>query len=170
MDVPFFIEALNPQEQEKFGICAKVRAYLEKQQVAPLPCAASIDEVNANLQSLKEGHHKPVIFVINTLNAREMIKILDPIIGELPALFFRRTLQAGQSGLNEYLVPAPEIAQTMQMLGKLTLRLTSIWYYGPKNIDIIADHAGGALARFLKEKEFRCIESANKFGQISPKG
>lgn len=170
MDIPVFIEALKPEEQEKFGVCAKVRAYLAKHQIAPLPLATTVDEVNASIKALKDANHEPSIFVINTLNARELIKNLDPIMGERPALFFRRSLQAGQSGLTEYLVPAPDVAQTMQMLGKLTLRLTSVWYYGPKTIDMIAEHAGGALVRFLAEKEFRYIENANKFGQISPKG
>ncbi|MBI3832557.1 MAG: hypothetical protein HY291_23750 [Planctomycetes bacterium] len=170
MDIPVFIETLKPEEQDKFGICAKVRGYLAKHNIAPLPTATTVDEVNAAIKALQDAGHTPAIFVVNTLNARELIKNLDPLMGERPALFFRRALQAGQSGLTEYLVPAPDVAQTMQMLGKLTLRLTSVWYYGPKNIDTISEHAGGALVRFLTEKEFRCIENANKFGQIAPKG
>jgi len=169
MNLPIFIEALSPQDQEKCGVCDKVRARLAAHGLAPLPYATTLDEVAAMLQAIKAAGHTPAIFVLNTLNARQLISSLDPLMGETPALYFRRTLQAGQSGLNEYLLPEPEKAETMRLLGKLTLRLTSVWYYGSKNLDTIADQAALALARFLKDREFRMIEAANKFGQVGPR-
>ena len=74
---------------------------------------------------------------------------------------FRQPL--GQSGLAEYLLPDPDTAHTLHVLGKLTLRLSSVWYYGAHTLDSAAERATEALLAYLKDRDFRRIEAARSW-------
>lgn len=157
--VPLFIESTFAREQ---GIdpCARICRNLIEAHVAPIPYGEDFDQVVQVARSLGGAQCRAAIFVVNTLGAKDMLKRLDPIMGETPALFLRRGLMAGQSGLADFLVPDPDTAHTMQVLGKLTLRLTTIWHFGRNNLDALACNAAQALLRFLETNEFRYLEVA----------
>lgn len=160
--VPFMIESRFARE-EGFDPCARICRILMKAGFSPVPHGESVAEVNQIAGSLKSVGCEAAIFVVNTLDAKAMLKRLDSVMGETPALFLRRELMAGKSGLTDHLVPDPDTAHTMHVLGKLTVRLTSIWYYGSRNLDKVAGHAADALLRFLEDRQFRHIESMRNF-------
>lgn len=157
--IPFFVESQFAHEQG-MDPCARIWRRLRVAHVEPVPFGQTVAEVNQIARSMKEARCTPAIFVVNTLNAKDMLKRLDPVIGETPTLFLRRELMLGQSGLAEYLLPDPETAHTLHVLGKLTLRLSSIWYYGARTMDSVAERATEALLAFLLDRDFRRIETA----------
>jgi hypothetical protein len=164
--IPFFIEVPDPKGTSDQHICAKISAILHQQNIDPLPFAGSLNETLQVMGALKHAQLTPAIFVINTFGAKEILPELNPVLGETPALFLRRGMFAGKSGLMETLAPNPDKAATMAVIGKLTPRLTSIWAYGNKNSDQVASRVAQALARFLKSGNFRDIEAAAKLMQL----
>lgn len=160
--IPFFVESQFAHEQG-MDPCARIWRRLRVAHVEPVPFGTTVAEVNQIARSMKAAGCAPAIFVVNTLNAKDMIKRLDPVMGETPALFLRRELVLGQSGLAEYLLPDPDTAHTLHVLGKLTLRLSSVWYYGARTLDSVAERAAEALLAYLKDRDFRRIETARNW-------
>lgn len=160
--VPFLIESKFARDQG-LDPCARICRRLLQAGCSPVPFGETVAEVNQIAHSMKNVRCQAAIFIVNTLDAKDMLKRLDPVMGETPALFLRRELMAGRSGLTDHLVPDPDTAHTMYVLGKLTFRLTSIWYYGGRNLDKVAGHATDALLRFLEDRQFRHIESMRNF-------
>lgn len=164
--VPFFIEVPEAKDKQELQLCSKISALLAQKKVDPLPFAANLKEVEEILVAMKQADLVPAIFVINTFGAKEILAGLDPLIGETPALFLRRGMFAGRSGLMDTLAPDPGKAATMVVIGKLTPRLTSVWAYGSKNSAHVAQRAADAVYRFLQSGDFRDIEIATKLQEI----
>lgn len=160
--VPFLIESQFAREQG-LDPCARICRHLLQAGCTPVPHGETVAEVNQIARSMKSVGCEAAIFVVNTLDAKGMIQRLDPVMGEAPALFLRRELMAGKSGLTDHLVPDPDTAHTLHVLGKLTIRLTSIWYYGSRNLDQVAGHAANAILRFLEDRQFRHIEAMRNY-------
>jgi hypothetical protein len=153
--VPILIEAEETRQEESLKICCKLADLLLGRQVAPVGLAGTADEVRHILEEMKENALSPAIFVINTFGARHVLSELDPLIGDVPVLYFRRQLFAGWGGLRGQFRGTPS-----EVL--LTPRLASIWLYGSENSDEIARLAASALIRFLKDGDFQQIESAGE--------
>jgi len=163
--IPFFIEVEEAKKEKDVALCTKISTLLFQQNIRPLPFAATLDEAKAVLAAIHQTGRSPAIFVINTFGAKEILANLDPLMQDTPALFLRRGMFAGKSGLMDTLAPDPSKLQTMAVVGKMTPRLTSFWVYGSKNSDHVASRASQALVRFLKSNDFRDIEVANKLQQ-----
>jgi len=119
----------------------------------------SLDQTRAILEGLRSRQLTPAIFVVNTFGAKDILMDLDSLMGDLPVLYLRRALFAGQSGLMDQLdlVGQGSVMATVA-LGKMKPRLTSMWFYGAKNADTVATRAAEALAAFLRTGDFRRIE------------
>ena len=161
---PFFIEAPATQQAD-VNICAKIMRILFEHKIRPIPFASSLADIDSILTSLKTRNIRPSIFLVNTFGAKEILKELNPVLGELPTLYFRRSLHAGESGMSE-LLPDPNKNDTMEMIGKFTPRLTSVWMYGGKNSGSIAQHAAAALLKFLGDGDFKHIEKAVRIERL----
>ena len=92
-------------------------------------------------------------------NPRAIFPVLDEIMGETPAVFFRRAMQAGQSGLMEYM-PTEDVGvvTTETLVKRMTPRLTVFWPYGSKTSDQVVSGAVEALKRFRATGSFRHFE------------
>lgn len=163
--IPFFIETDEAKKEKDVALCTKISVLLFQQNIKPLPFASNLDEAKAVLQAIHQTGRTPSIFVINTFGTKEILPHLDPLMQDTPAMFLRRGMFAGRSGLMDTLAPDPSKLQTMAVVGKMTPRLTSFWIYGSKNSDHVASRAATALVRFLKSGNFRDIESANALQQ-----
>lgn len=136
--VPIFIEVEETRNQADSRLCCKVVDLLFEKHIAPVGLVGTVEDTSALLQETRSHGLSPAIFVINTLGARPILPGLDILIGELPVLYFRRRLFAGKSGLmDQLLVGGQDVLQTSTVLGKLTPRLTSMWFYGTKNLSLI---------------------------------
>src|SRR5213595_399950 len=116
--VPFFIEVPDAKGAKELQICARISSILAQQNIDPLPFASSLVETEQVLGALKHADLSPAIFVINTFGAKDILAGLNPLLGEKPALFLRRGMFAGKSGLMETLAPNPDKAATMAIIGK----------------------------------------------------
>src|SRR5476649_1796375 len=94
--IPILVEVTKQAEAQ---LCRAITDALLQQQVAPVGMATSLVELHEILETLKQNGLQPAIFVINTFESRDILKQLDPFMGELPAVYLRRQLYAGQSGL-----------------------------------------------------------------------
>ncbi|MGD0089738.1 MAG: hypothetical protein ABSE73_07445 [Planctomycetota bacterium] len=156
---------------QQLRVCSKVLELLREKQIAPLGLAGTVEEVRDVLVQLKKNRLSPGIFVINTFGAKDILPGLNPLMGEVPALFLRRQLFAGKSGLADIIkADASKSATTMIAQGRGTPRLTAVWPYGSKNSYETAKYAAGVLFRFLQDGDFTGIASAAKAAQIQAKG
>ena len=120
--------------------------------------ATSLDELHEILETLKQNGLQPAIFVINTFECRNILKQLDPIMGDSPAVYLRRQLYAGQSGLMEQDPNNP----TVKVLKSKTPRLTSIWMYGAKSAAFVTQSVVKCMLQFHADGDFRRFEIASK--------
>ena len=163
--VPVLVEVAGTRETPEANLCCKIMALLFEKKIAPVGMAGTVEEVKEVLQHIKEAGLAPAIFVVNTFGAKDILPALDPLIGELPVLYLRRQLFAGKSGLMDRLLGGEvSVLQTSTVLSHMTPRLTSMWFYGSKNSDVVAKRAAGALLRFLEDGEFRHIEAGAAAG------
>lgn len=162
--VPVFVEVGAATKHPDTAICARVSNCLMKQHIPFVSSAHSLDKLRATLKEMESSGRPPTIFIVNTYGARDILVELDSLMGDLPVLFLRRALHAGQSGLlaqTRLLAPGTSPTLTAATLGQMRPRLTSIWFYGSKNSAIIAQRAAEAITAFLKTGDFRHIERAN---------
>lgn len=159
--VPFFIDTEDAAGPDSIQICGRIRMGLLKSGIAPLPLASTLEEFKAVLKGLQQAGQHPAIYIVNTFGAKELIGPLDQLMGDTPVMFFRRTLFAGQSGFMEKMSIDSGTSTTVNMIEKMAVRLTSVWFYGSKNSDRVAQLAATAVSRFLEDGEFRHIELAN---------
>ena len=163
-NIPIFVEVPHSLES---NICFLATKMLEKQNFPSLAYATSVPELQDILKQFKERSLQPALFVINTYKAKEIIPQLDGLMGETPAVFLRRGMYAGQSGLMNYLAvdnSKPAQPNTLMAIKKLTLRLTSIWSYGGKNTEQVAQRLSRCILRFGEDGNFKHFEIANKVG------
>jgi hypothetical protein len=161
--IPIFIEV--PDATKEANICGKVVESLVAQKIEPVGFATYVAELSEILKTLKEIELEPAIFIVNTYKAKDIITQLDPMIGEVPAVFLRRALYAGQSGLMDHLAPGESVSRvqsTMTTLKHLTPRLTSIWTYGTKNADQVATRILRCTQKFIVDGNFRHYEIENQ--------
>lgn len=156
---PFFIEAPMPGE-EHLAVCAKIHNLLVEGGMEAMPQAASAEDAFKLKEVLESNGARASVFVVNTYLAKDIIPELDELMGETPVLFLRRGLYAGRSGLNKHVQTDPTVGSTEVMIGKMQLRLTSIWYYGKNNVDDVASRASQSITRFLEDGSFRHVEIA----------
>ncbi len=161
--IPVFFEAEAAAGNEQTRICTTIRGLLFKSKIAPLPFASNLKELAVVLASTQTAQTQPAIVVINTFGAKDLMPLLDPVVKDIPILFLRRSLHAGESGVGDYLVADPNKMATMNLIGKMTPRLTSIWPYGGKQVPQIAQHAANCLITFLENGDFRRIERGSDY-------
>jgi hypothetical protein len=164
--VPILIEAEETLQSPELRLCWKIAVKLVRRKVAPLLVSTPLQIADA----IKKAHAfktPPAIFVINTFGTKTILPEIDPLIGELPVLYFRRSLYAGQSGLMSYV---PEVNHSMTstttILRSLTPRLSSIWYYGSKNSEEVSERAAGTIASYIADGDFRQIEIHGRLEQL----
>jgi hypothetical protein len=164
-NIPVFVEVPDSKD---VGICQRAVKILEQQNFPSLAYATSLPELQDIIKQFAERSLQPGVFIINTYKAKEIIPQLDGLMGETPAVFLRRGMYAGQSGLMNYLAvdENKNSAQqnTLMAIKKLTLRLTSIWSYGAKNTDQVAQRVARCVLRFSEDGEFKHFEIANPVG------
>ena len=156
--VPVFIEVDDTRQRADAGICSQVVELLMAKQIQPVALAGTADEARAILAQMKEHNLEPALFAINTFGAKDVLPFLDPLMGDLPAIFFRRSLYLGQSGFLDTSAVGSTVA--MEALMKIRPRPTSIWYYGRANCGEMAKRAAVAIALFLESGDFLHIERA----------
>lgn len=161
--IPVFLEAQTAATSEQTQICTKIRMMLFQHKIAPLPFASTLKELGAVLTSTATVATAPAIVVINTFGVKDLMPILDSVIKELPVMYLRRNLFAGESGVGDYIIGDPNKMATMQLIGNMTPRLTSVWPYGSKHLSSIAQHAATSLLSFLESGDFRRIERGSKY-------
>ena len=159
--IPIFIEV--PEATQEANICAKASQMLLEQKVEPLGLATHLDELNDVLKTLRENGLEAAIFIVNTFKAKDIIAKLDPLMGESPAVYLRRGMYAGQSGLMDHLpdIDRP-VGATIATLKNMTPRLTSIWTYGGKNVDQVAQRIVRCTLKFVADGNFRHYEIENQ--------
>lgn len=156
--VPIFIEVAKPGEAQ---LCRAVVDVLLEQGMAPIGMATSMTELTEILEALKQNALEPSIFIVNTFEAKDIIPQLDAIIGARPAVFLRRGLYAGQSGLmNHMSVDDPHKLSTTVLKKSITPRLTAIWTYGAKNAGQITQRMINCMQQFHADGDFRHFEIA----------
>ena len=138
---------------------------------AAVALTGTTEEVRAVLDEMKAYNLAPALFVINTFGARDIMPLLDLVMGDSPVLYFRRSLYIGQSGLMLAMNPdeASSILAAEAALVRMRPRPTAMWYYGSKNADEIARRAVLALGRFLESGDFSHVESASDVSNASSK-
>jgi hypothetical protein len=160
--VPIFIEVAKAGEAQ---LCRAVVDVLLEQGMAPIGMATSMTELTEILTAIKENALEPAIFIINTFESKEILPQLDALMGDKPAVFLRRGMYAGQSGLMDQLVADdPNKMNTMAVLKKLTPRLTAIWTYGAKNAAQVTQRMIQCMQRYQADGDFRHFEIAAKLG------
>jgi hypothetical protein len=163
-NIPVFVEVPDSKD---INICQRTTQMLEQQNFPSLAYATSLPELQDILKQFAERSLQPALFVINTYKAKEIIPQLDGLMGETPAVFLRRGMYAGQSGLMNYLAVDsnnPAQPNTLMAIKKLTLRLTSIWSYGGKNTEQVAQRLSRCILRFGEDGDFKHFEIANQVG------
>ena len=156
--VPIFIEVDDTRKIADARICSQVVELLMAKQIQPVGLAGSAEETRAILEQMKEHNLEPALFAINTFGAKEVLPALDPLMGDAPAIFFRRSLYVGRSGFLDTTAVGATLA--LEALIKIKPRLASIWYYGSKNCGELAKRAAVAIALFLESGDFLHIERA----------
>jgi len=157
--VPLLVEVEAAGRQPDTALCARLADLLAQKDIRPVGLAASLDQTRAILEEMKCQELAPAIFVVNTFGARDILGGLDSLMGDLPVLYLRRSLFAGQSGLLDQMnLIGPGSPMVTAALGKMKPRLTSMWFYGAKNADVVATRAAEALGAFLSTGDFRQIE------------
>lgn len=164
--IPLLIDSY-PAREKGMDICARIAYRLAQKDLGPLPYASALPCLQTELRALQSKGQWPALFAVNTLGAGELLPQLDPLIGETPVLFLRRSLDAGHSGLNRVFSNRPATKNTTLILKNMRPRLASIWYYGGKTEREVADEAAHAICQFLQDGEFRHIESVYRF-QVNP--
>ena len=152
--LPFFIEVWESDNNAELRLCQKVMAHLYKARITPLPFATTPREVGDVLSSLRKQGLEPAIFVVNTFWAEEMLPQLDALMGETPALFFRREI-CSQDLFSDVR------GQTTAAIRNMTPREATIWSYGKRTADAVAARAAQALLKYFQEGEFSILERAN---------
>ncbi len=155
--LPFFIEVWESGNNAELRLCQKVMTRLFKQGIAPLPFATTPREVGDVVQALRKQRMEPALFIVNTFWAETTLPDLDPYMGETPVLFFRRELFTPK----EILGQDPNRGNTTATIRNMTPRECSVWCFGAKNTDTIADRAAGAVAKYLQDGVFANIERMN---------
>ena len=153
--VPVLIEVTQQAEAQ---LCRAICDALLRHQLAPVGMATSLDELHEILEALKQNGLQPAIFLINTFESRDILKQLDPLMGECPAIYLRRQLYAGQSGLMEQDPNNP----TVKVLKSMIPRLTSIWMYGAKSAATVTQNVVTCMLQFHADGDFRHFETASK--------
>ncbi|MCY3019385.1 MAG: hypothetical protein NTW87_10220 [Planctomycetota bacterium] len=157
--LPFFIETAAAAAQPGTAICSRIRAELLRQSPQVLPFATTAAEAQEVAAGMRATGHVPAIFLINTLEARAIIPVLDKLMGVTPVVFFRRTMHAGRSGLMDYMpTKDPGSATTETLVKRMTPRLTAFWPYGSKTSDHVVSRALEALERFRATGSFHHFE------------
>ena len=157
--VPVLIEVEETRNQPDINLCCKLVEFLTKGEVAPIGLVGTLDEVADVLGKIREENLAPSIFVINTFGAKAILRGVDELIGDVPTVYVRRELFAGQSGLAESLGGnSTPVTGTSLILGQMKMRLTSMWPYGSRNCEEVAERLSRAIVEFLKTGDFRVIE------------
>jgi len=156
--VPVFIEMPNPGAKPEAMVCQIAINTLQGLGYTDLPLAHSYEDLVAQLHLMVEKDQEPAVFVLNTFNARELIKQLDPIVGETPLIFMRRNMFAGKSGLSEHFDLGTNTESTMTAMQNMKARLVASWNYGSMNGPDIARSVARAVDTFLKTGDFRAVE------------
>lgn len=164
--IPMFIESYVAREKG-MDICARIAYRLAQKDIGPLPYASALPCIRTELRGLRSDGQWPAIFVVNTLGAGALLPQLDPLVGDAPVLYLRRTMEAGLSGLNRIFNSRPLSTNTTMILKTMRPRLTSIWYYGGLTEHEVADEAAHALQQFLCDGDFQHIESVIRY-QVNP--
>jgi len=160
--IPIFIEV--PEATKEANICAKAVQVLLEQKIEPVGLATHLAELTDVLKQLRENGLEASIFIVNTFKAKEIIAQLDPLMGEVPAVYLRRGMYAGQSGLMDHMPEAGNVGSTMATLKNMTPRLTSIWTYGAKNVEQVSQRIVRCTQKFVTDGNFRHYEIENKAG------
>lgn len=156
--VPVFIEMPNPGAKPDAMVCQIAINTLQSLGYTDLPLAHSIDDLVAQLHLMVEKDQEPAVFVLNTFSAREVIKQLDPIVGDTPMIFMRRNMFAGKSGLSEHFDLGTNTESTMTAMKNMKPRLAAAWNYGSMNGPDIARGVARAIDTFLKTGDFKAVE------------
>ena len=156
--VPVFIEVDDTRRRADARICSQVVELLMAKEIQPVGLAGSVEETRAILEQMKAHNLEPAMFAINTFGAKDILPALAPLMGDLPAIFFRRSLYLGQSGFLDTAGVGATLA--IEALIKIRPRPTSIWYYGGKNCGELAKRAAIAIALFLESGDFLHVERA----------
>ncbi len=158
MRLPFIFEAWESDRQSNLQVCRKMMKLLLRNKVSPLPFASTLKEMTDVLKSLNSRNVAPSVFIINTYWAEELLLPMDPLIGDVPTLFFRRELSSDKK-IIEILQENPGYGNTSAALSCMSPRLSTVWKYGALTSDAIAERATHCLLQFLQDGEFRKLEN-----------
>lgn len=156
--VPVFIEMPNPGGKPEAFVCQIAINTLQSLGYTDMPLAHSYDDLIAQLQVMVDKDQEPAVFVVNTFNAREVIKKLDPVVGDTPLIFMRRSMFAGKSGVSEHFDLGTNTESTMAVMKNMRARLVASWNYGSMNGPEIAKNVARAVDGFMKTGDFRAVE------------
>lgn len=156
--IPVFIEMPNPGAKPDALVCQIAITTLKGLGYDDLPLAHSYEDLVAQLHAMVEKDQEPGVFVVNTYNAREVIKQLDPVVGDVPLIFMRRNMYAGKSGLSEHFDLGTNTESTMAVMKNMKARLVASWNYGSMNGPDIARGVARAVDGFIKTGDFRAVE------------
>jgi len=112
------------------------------------------------LGALVRTDRHPALFVVNTHGAEEQLEELDDLMGEAPALFYRRELDWLQKGGSEGAVGITDRISLMP-------RLSVIRRYGPMTAASVARHTAKQIEEFLGTGEFRVMESKRRSERLA---
>ncbi|MGD0093757.1 MAG: bacteriohemerythrin [Planctomycetota bacterium] len=167
--MPLLVEVESAGQHPDTAMCARLAKLLMQKGIPSVSMASTLDQTRTVLEEMASDKLAPVIFVVNTFGAKDILGHLDLLMGDLPVLYLRRALFSGQSGLLDQL-NVNKNSQTMaSVLGRMKPRLVSMWYYGAKNIGRTAERAAEALCAFLNSGDFWMIEHA-KTENCTPRG
>ncbi|HEY3319110.1 MAG TPA: bacteriohemerythrin [Planctomycetota bacterium] len=157
--LPVFVEAESTASQSNSSICTQASALALKQGLPFVGFAHTIEQARQAVEMIKSMKYNPAVFVINTYGAKGMLAELDALMGEVPVLFLRRGLFAGRSGLMDQVNLQAYGAITATLaLGRMKPRLTSMWFYGATNCNVVAARTAEAVIAFLRSNDFRQVE------------
>lgn len=156
--VPVFIEMPNPGAKPEALVCQIAINTLKSLGHTELPLASSYEDLVAQLHLMVDKNQEPAVFVVNTFNAREVIKQLDPVVGDVPLIFMRRNMYAGKSGLSEHFDLGTNTESTMAVMKNMKARLVASWNYGSLNGPDVARVVARAVDGFLKTGDFHAVE------------
>lgn len=128
---------------------------LYAQGVTYWPFAASLTDLRDILKTLQQRNEKPSLFVLNTFGTEKILPTVDFLMGETPALFFRRQLYWLHEGGGESDAGSTHFSS---ILKKMTPRLTSVWRFGGANAKDVAQLASRCIAQYLADGAFRHLE------------
>jgi hypothetical protein len=161
MRTAVFVEAWEGEEFSNLQVCRMVTGALYRRHLEPLPFATTEAELHQVIAAVRRKALSPVLYVVNTFSAEELLKIVDGLIGDTPLLLMHREL------FSYNLIHKKSLQDTTQLLKSLRPRLTVLCGYGSQTAHLVAERVAQALLEFLRDGDFGQIETLSSRLAIS---